>query len=150
MEVFLIANQVVIRDENGVLRHYGVQGMKWDQSKIAKKTQKLEKKVNKTVDAIEGDHIFKKVITDEELTAIEAKVQREKEEVDAKIKKAEDWVRKQNNIINGNSLVKFIAPEKKRKAVDNYLKSLKVSSTTLTKLKSEMASLKRTNKQPMR
>lgn len=145
-----IPNVVVVRDANGELKHYGIKGMKWDKDRVEKKTDKLEKLVTKTVDRRENKSGIRLTVTDEDLTSIEAKVQIEKEKVDKKIAKAQEFVDKQKKIMSSNSPIKILAPEKKRKAVEQYLASLKMSSTTLSKLKTQMSNIKRKTKQPMR
>lgn len=143
---------VVIKSDTNALKHYGVKGMKWDKDRIDKKTDKLEKLVEKTVEKEEkeGNSIVFFPVSDEKLNEVEAKVQREKEIVEAKMIKAQAFVDKQKSLASSKAVFKFVAPEKKRKAVESYLASLKSNYATLTKLKSKMASLKRKTKQPMR
>lgn len=144
-------NKVVITSSQNIVKHYGIKGMKWDEKKVRKRTDQLEDLVEKTVaKADTSNPVFQWVISDEKINNVEAQVQTEKEKVDAKIKKAEIFLKKQKDIEASDAVFKFLAPAKKRQAVEHYLEKLKVSSTTLTKLKQQMAQVKRKKKKAMR
>ena len=134
-------NVAVVRD---TVKHYGIKGMKWDDKKLKRRTEKLEDIVDNTVTiATKKNGIFDRIIPDDQLDGLEERVKNEKETVDAEIKKAEAFLKKQKDIESSDALFKLLASDRKRKAVENYLKTLKVSSVTLSKLKKDMEKVPR-------
>ena len=140
-----MANKVIMVSQTGkgVIRHFGIKGMKWDEKKIKKRTEKLEKQVTKTVKKFDKG----RKISDEKLEDLAKDIRKQKADVDKKIKKAEKFLEKAKKADAKNIINRFNKDPNKKAAVQNYLKSLKTSSTTLAELRTQMMDVRMSNAQ---
>ena len=112
-----MANKVIMVSQTGkgVIRHFGIKGMKWDEKKIKKRTEKLEKQVTKTVKKFDKG----RKISDEKLEDLAKDIRKQKADVDKKIKKAEKFFQKAPDYLKTKTAKKIWQKIKKRDCKNN-------------------------------
>lgn len=120
------------------LKHYGKLGMKWGMRSANRKTNSLEKKVSKTVRKFDRG----KDMPDGHIQKVSKDVRSQKYKLDRKIKRAEKYLAKAVKADSANIVNRFNKNPIKRAAVESYVKSLKINSTTLAELRSQMMDIR--------
>lgn len=115
------------------LKHYGVLGMKWGVRRANRKAMKLEKKTRKTIRRYDKGKLEK-----DELDELSRKVRSTKFKFDKKVRRAERWLAKAQKADSRGVVNRFNKDPEKRKMVEDYMNSIKESSTTLAELRLQL------------
>lgn len=129
---------IILTDSEEELQHMGVRGMKWGVRRSNRKTNSLEKQVRKTVTRFDRG----KNIPDGELQNLSKKVRTEKYRIDKKIKRGEKFIAKYETANTKKIVNRYNKDPLKKEAVDNYIKSMKITSSTLGELRLQLMDAK--------
>ena len=131
-------NQTIIPSHDETIEHMGVRGMKWGVRRATRKANSLEKKVSKTIRKFDRG----KEIPDDALQNLSKKVRSEKYRVDKKIKRGQKFLSKYEKTNAKQIINRYNRDPLKKEAVDNYIKSMKLTSSTLGELRLQLMDAK--------
>ena len=128
-------NRVITQSE---LAHMGVKGMKWGVRRSNRKTESLSKSVRKLTKRYDKG----KDIDDDKVSSISKKVRNHKHRTEVRIKRAQRFLAKSNKADANQIINRFNKDPNKKAAVENYIKSLKINSETLSDLRLELIDIR--------
>lgn len=130
-----MANKVIRSNMTEELKHYGVLGMKWGVRKAQYKSNSLTRKVRKTTKRFDKGK-------DPDTTKISKKVRRQKYKMDKAIRRADKFLAK-NKKANAKDIVnRYNRDPAKKKAVEKYMKDLKIQANTLAELRMQLIDIR--------
>lgn len=129
---------IIIADGDEELQHMGVRGMKWGVRRANRRANSLEKKVRKTIVRFDKG----KSIPDDALQNLSKKVRTEKYRIDKKIKRGEKFISNYEKANAKQIVNRYNKDPLKKEAVDNYIKSMKITSSTLGELRLQLMDAK--------
>ena len=128
-------NRVITQSD---LAHMGVKGMKWGVRRSNRKTESLYKNVRKMTKKYDrGKELPKDKVDD-----ISKKVRNQKHRTEVRIKRAQRFLAKSSKADANQIINRFNRDPNKKAAVENYIKSLKINSETLSDLRLELIDIR--------
>lgn len=128
-------NQLVRSSE---LSHMGVKGMKWGVRRSNSKTETLSRSVKKITKRYDKG----KDVPGTQVKDLSKRVRSQKHKTELKIKRAQRFLAKSSKADAKQIVTRFNKDPNKKAAVENYIKSLKINSETLSELRLELIDIR--------
>ena len=130
-------NQTIRKSELEELKHYGVIGMKWGKTLRGYASRSLTRQTNKVARGYDKGRETK-----EKASEISRRVRKEKYKLERKIKRASKYLDKASKADAQKIINRYNKDPEKRALVEDYMKTLKMHSTTMEKLRMDLIDIR--------